>query len=436
MLADSALRYYAYSGDGAVVRLVRGLLDHQIALGSTPAGWKWARVPYASAAAGELRYAGADDAWCDGCGRGDGKGVLEPDKVGELGFAYVRFYELTGERRYRDAAVACANALAANVRRGDETRSPWPFRVHARTGLVREEYSAHVLSSIRLFDELVRLSIGHTTEYQRARALAWSWLMTYPMQNDAWSGYFEDIHAHDDPTANPNQLLALQAAQYLLSSPECDPRWREHAAHLMDWVVETFGGDENNEAGLQYGARAISEQRADMAKMGSHTARFAATKALWFEKTGDQAAKEEAFRAFNWATYMCGEDGVVAVGEDKNEGFWFSDGYGDYIRHFLTGMAAVPEWAPAENHILRSSSVVRDVRYEPHSVSYTTFDPASAEVIRVKGRPLEVRAGDAVLPERQDVADEGYTIRPVSSGGFTLHLRHERSRRITIRTGS
>ena len=29
--------------------------------------------------------AGADDAWCDFCGRGDGAGVIEPDKVGELG---------------------------------------------------------------------------------------------------------------------------------------------------------------------------------------------------------------------------------------------------------------------------------------------------------------------------------------------------------------
>jgi len=28
-------------------------------------------------------------------------------------------------------------------------------------------------------------------------------------------------------------------------------------------------------------------------------------------------------------------------------GSWFSDGYGDYIRHFMEGLAAVPEWAPA-----------------------------------------------------------------------------------------
>ena len=41
-------------------------------------------------------------------------------------------YRMTGERKYRDAALHCADALAHNVRSGNERQSPWPFRVDAR----------------------------------------------------------------------------------------------------------------------------------------------------------------------------------------------------------------------------------------------------------------------------------------------------------------
>ena len=81
MLADSAAAYYAYSGDRRVVDLVRGLLDHQIAHGTTPPGWKWARVPYASSDHGATEYRGAFELQYDKVhiGRGDGYGVIEPD---------------------------------------------------------------------------------------------------------------------------------------------------------------------------------------------------------------------------------------------------------------------------------------------------------------------------------------------------------------------
>src|SRR5580704_16258248 len=123
--------------------------------------------------------------------------------------------------------------------------------------------------------------------------------------------------------------------------------------------------------------------------MGSHTARYGATLALWAEVTGDTAARDRALRSLNWATYTCGEDGIVAVGEDKNEGWWFSDGYGDYIRHFMVAISAVPEWAPShENHLLRSTSVVTEVDYAQASrVSWATFDAEAIDTLRLSARP-------------------------------------------------
>ena len=58
-----------------------------------------------------------------------------------------------------------------------------------------------------------------------------------------------------------------------------------------------------------------------------------------------------------WATYMVDTDGKNRYYHDD---IWLTDGYGDYVRHYLRAMAAAPELAPPDqNHLLRTSSVVR-----------------------------------------------------------------------------
>ena len=425
MLTDSAVLWYAFSGDAAAVSVVHRALEHQIGHGSTPADWDWARVPYASAAAGAADYEGADDTWCDFCGRGDGIGVIEPDKVGELGVAYLQAFELTGDAVLRDAAVACADALAAHVRPGDKRHSPWPFRVYAKTNVVREEYSAHVIGALMLLDELARLEIGDVAAYRRSRKTALDWLLAVPIADDAWSGYFEDVDIHPDPHENPNQYCALRAARWLMAHPEDDPGWKAHVAHILAWTTQTFGGDTARERGTQWGATVIGEQHDDIVKMGSHTARYGATLALWAEATGDRAARERGELSLDWATYACREDGVVAVAEDPNEGWWFSDGYGDYIRHFLAAMAAAPDWAPrTEDHLLRSTSVVSQVEYTPGRVRWTTFDGAATEMLRLTFRPARVLSGGTLLSKRQTLDAAGYTETPLATGGYLVHVRH------------
>ena len=61
MITDSALLYYAYSGDENVMTLVRDMLDHSIANGSTEPNEEWSGVPYASSDGGSLYYCGATD---------------------------------------------------------------------------------------------------------------------------------------------------------------------------------------------------------------------------------------------------------------------------------------------------------------------------------------------------------------------------------------
>jgi hypothetical protein len=436
-LVEGAAAWHAFSGDRRVIDLVRRALDYQLANGTTPAdpAWAWPSVPYASSDHGGLRYRGAHDFLyvteegpAPRLGRGDGYGVIEPDKLGELGVAYLTAWKLTEDLRYRDAALACARALARHVREGDRERSPWPFRVVAETGVVREEYCANLAPTLRLLDELTRLGLGEVDEWRKARALAWAWLEAYPFQNDAWANYFEDLFWMPGPT-NLNQYDAGEMARYLLENPERHPEWRGRTAHLLEWIESTFGGDTERERGVQWGAVTVSEQVEYMYKMGSHTSRFASVLALWSERTGDAAAREKAFRSFNWASYMADERGVVRVGPVE-ESLWFSDGYGDYIRHFMTGMGAVPEWAPpGEDHLVRSSSVVTEVAYGPGVVRYRTSDGEGDEVLRLSFTPRTVAAGGQPLARATAGAAAGWSFEPDTG---ILRVRRSDARQIRI----
>jgi hypothetical protein len=95
--------------NGLKVYLVHSTFDPSTLRGTdwphNPAGWEWASVPYASSDAGATEYFGADDVkYCEkerpgrgACGVGDGRYAIQPDKDGELGVGYLKFYELTGE---------------------------------------------------------------------------------------------------------------------------------------------------------------------------------------------------------------------------------------------------------------------------------------------------------------------------------------------------
>jgi hypothetical protein len=439
MLADSASMYYFYSGNTGVVTLVSGLLNHHLLHGTTPTnGYVWAGVPYSTGASGSTNYGNDRDYE----GGGDTLGVLEPDKIGELGYhGYLRFYELMGNTNYLNAAVACADQLALHIRAGDSTHSPWAFRVVAQTGATShsEEYCADVVAPIRLFDELVRLGLGNTNAYQAARVTAWNWLTNYPMANQHWANYFEDVKPRPNDLGNVNQYDPGETACHLLEHPELDPNWFNHVTNLLGYIETNFGGTDHDELGLTNGARVISEQNEYKYKMASHTSRFAADYALLYSLTGDTNAEDKAYYSLNWCTYMCRSNGVVIEGPAEfinSPACWFTDGHGDYIRHFMLALGAVPEWAPAgQNHITGSTTVIKSVTYaaDSNSIAYTTFDSASTETLRLTFTPMDVFVNGTPLPQRSDLNQPGWVF---TASNSVLRLRHDTGTSVQIVAGT
>ncbi len=429
---DSALTWYPYSGDSEAIRKVGAMLNYSLAHGTTPAKWSWEGVPFPTGCGNQPDYGR-----CLSDMPKAFYGGIEPDKVGELGIGYALYYELTGKKSYLKAAIHCADALAAHVRHGDDTHTPWAFRVDGRTGatLDGEEFGGIVVSPLRLFDELIRIQKGDVNAYGRARRIAWSWLDSHQLDPksptfDDWTGYFEDV-AKDQ--SNVNQAAPTYTALYLLNLRDParrDPLWRTHVNHLIAWVDQHLG------VGPFYGATGINEQGpasggsylcCSLAGLGSDTARWAAVNALYYQKTGDGQARENAFRSLNYATYFAGSDGKVSCcGQSFGAiQYWFSDGYSDYLRSFIWTMAAIPALAPdGQSHLLSSTSVVQLVNYGHHQIAYRTFDKDAAEVLRLNFRPVSVTAGGRALTERRTLAGQGYTLKSLGGGSFVVRVHH------------
>lgn len=436
---DSALAWYPYSGDENAVTTVRGMLDYLLSHGLTPMRWSWSGVPFPTGCGNQPIYGR-----CLSDMPKTYYGGIEPDKVGEVGVGYALMYEDTGDHAYLEEAIRCADALATHVTTGNDTHTPWPFRVDGRTGatLDGETFGGIVVSPLRLFDVLIRIHQGDVTAYLRARRMAWDWLESHQLNPrsrtyDDWTGYFEDVPR--DQT-DLNQAAPTYTALYLLNLPHLDavdPHWRAQVSHLIEWVKQHFG------IGPFYGAWGINEQGpavghylcCSTAGLGSDTSRWAAVNALYYERTGSAQAREQAFSSLNYATYFEASNGEVSCcGQSLGTfQYWFSDGYSDYLRSFNWTMAAIPSLAPVgQSHLLGSTSVVQHVDYGHDRIRYRTFDDDSTEVLRLSFRPTIVTADGTALHSETSLNGVGYTLQPLSNGGFALRVHHDSSGDVVV----
>lgn len=434
---------YQYTGWEGVRENMKFIADYYIAHGFSPSDAQWPNLPFPY---NTLVYSGRYD--------GDmilGPGYTQPDKAGAFGDELVTLYQMTGRRVYLDAAVKIADTLAHHVQPGDAEHSPLPFKVHAFTGEVgtlrsntgdgsvtgRSTYTTNWVGALQLFERLIRLGEGHTRAYQRAFELILDWMRRVPLENHRWGPFFEDIPGWSD-----TQINAVTFARFILLHRELFPQWRQDVNSIFDWVYERLGDDQ----WAAYGVRAVREQTAYLTPGNSHTARQAATELLYASLTGDTSRAEHAVRQLNWATYMVDHDGKNNYPRDE---VWLTDGYGDYVRHYLRAMAAMPELAPSgQNHILDSTSILTQADYAPDFnkrlfpdvrpeewgrvlIFYSTFDRQGTETLRLAAKPSRITLNDRILEEVAELDREGWNWRPLASGGV-LKIRRTDGDRVKI----
>jgi hypothetical protein len=397
---------HAYTGDEAVKQNMVLIADLLLQNRTTGAKDEWPSLPYLY----NTRRFTKD---YDGIMRG-GPGYVEPDKVGSIAYELLVLHKITGDRRYLDAAVRWATVLARKAREGDNEISPLPYRVRARDGAVASSYTTNWVSTLRLWKALAEMGKGDVAAYKRAHDLTVRWLKAYPAKTNKWGPFFEDV---GNIYWSDTQINAVTLAMYVMDEREAwGPTWKEDARAMLDWADRTLG----NDTWKKYGVRVMNEQTSYRVPGNSHTSRQASMELRWAELAGDGSRKPNAVRGLSWATYHIAADGRNRYYHDD---IWLTDGYGDFVRHFLRAMAAAPEIAPDDqDHLLRTTSVVQSVSYAPGRIAYRTFhggrDGAGEELLKVTTfKPARVTLGGKELPR---LASREELAAATSNGGYTL----------------
>jgi len=441
MALSSWRLYYAYSGNERVKANMYFIADYYLTHGLSAANAKWPDLPFPY---NMFIYSGLYD--------GDmraGKDVLQPDKAGSFALELVHLYKISENPLYLQAAVKIANTLSSHIQNGNINYSPLPFKVNPYTGsipLLRDHeftgtwidtagYTSNWAPTMQLFVDLIELKKGETNSYQAGFDTMLSWMKQYPMKENKWGPFFEDVDWWSE-----TQINAMTFARFIMEHRQYFPEWKNDVLKIINWSHKNFANDKWK----KYGVIVTNEQTVYQTPGNSHSSRQAADELLFVKLSGDSSLYENAVRELNWATYMVDFDGKNRFPQDEP---WLTDGYGDYVRHYLRAMDAFPELtAPNEDHIISSSSVIQQADYEGHlkkyiflgfenmdsskvKLFYRTFDSTGTERIKLKKKPSAVLVDNKPVPENN--TGEGYEWKPMQSGGL-LTICREHGKKVLL----
>jgi hypothetical protein len=416
MALSSWALLYAYTGYPAIIDNMKYLADNYLERSLSAPEDAWPDMPYPyNTEIHSGKY--------DGDMR-NGKSISQPDKAGTFGYELVRLYEMTGDKKYLVAATKIANTLSEHMQAGDSIKSPLPFRVNAITGetgslfdnqgsgkkMEPALYTANWTGTMMLYEELIALDVPAKEHYKKAFNTLLQWMIDFPLKTNRWGPFFEDIPGWSDTQTN-----AITFAMFILQHPDLFPQWPEKVKWIIGWTYRELGNHEYE----KYKVVVMNEQTVYRVPGNSHSSRQASVELMYAEKSGDTSYTSNAVRALNWATYTVANDGRNRYIRDD---IWLTDGYGDYVRHYIRAMASMPELAPSDkNRFLGTTSLVTSILYERDKISYSTFSGA-ADVLRLTSKPKKITV-DGIELEKATPGSTGYEWKTLTSGGV-LRIIH------------
>jgi hypothetical protein len=335
----SYLKYYDYIGksDPKVMNIAKKMGDYLVKESVTPNEGAYPRFTRSTGVNTDFPLKAA----CQDDKKLGGVNCIEPDKGGIAGFALVKLYDATGDKRYLEQAIQNADVLVKNMRPGDATHAPWPFRVDYITGQHWGERNGDMVFILRLFDELIAKG---NEKYKAPRETLWTWIKTIQLaapetrEGSLWIQFFEDQGVEDNRTS----WAPLEMARYLIEKKDkLDPDWKADAEKCIQFALKFFSGHQPG------GVTTVFEQDTDMRPWGGACSKLGGVAAMFYAAGGGDQYKDMAYRNLTWMTYHIDSDGCPAhqTGDPKQRrGGWQEDCHTDVIHNFMDAIAAVPEW--------------------------------------------------------------------------------------------
>jgi hypothetical protein len=236
-------------------------------------------------------------------------------------------------------------------------------------------------------------------------------MKAYPLKTNKWGPFFEDIPGWSDTQTN-----AITFALFILQNPDLFPDWQKEVKGIIEWTHKELGNKEYS----KYKVEVMNEQTVYRVPGNSHSSRQASVELMYTQLSGDTTYKTNAVHTLNWATYTVANDGRNRYIRDD---IWLTDGYGDYVRHYLRAMAAMPELAPShKNRFLGTTSVVTLINFKQEAINYTTFNSAT-DILRLTRKPGKITCDGTEMKETNDANSEGFNWKTLPTGGV-LQIKH------------
>jgi hypothetical protein len=419
--------YYQYSGDPIAFIYIPRVVDYILDYGLTDPRADWPSFPISTPTRGKAY------------GKCDPRGRSQLDLCAITGVEVLRAYKLTGNPRYRRMAEHWGDVFAAKCQFANPDLSPWNRYVDPSVVGWSDVLTGTTSLIVDFLDDLIRLGYtGKQGALVKARDAGRRFLNEKMLPawwvNDVWARTYWDWD-------NPMMCgMVSMCADHFMKYPQAYPNWRNDLRNMLSLLWNRNGADPASRGDVYSGAWAFPESSVCCGTSLSYNQYTAGPTLIRYGVLAhSEWAREIGRRMMLMATYDSLPDGVVKdglLGDQVATGEWSNLAHPWPLCQVLEAIAWMPrEFAPnRENHIVRSTSVVREVLYEKGRISYTTFDaPVGVrEVLRLAFRPTSVRADGGRLKLRRSLDANGYALEPLGNGDFIVTLRHDGKPRVVV----
>ncbi|HOX59848.1 MAG TPA: malectin domain-containing carbohydrate-binding protein [Candidatus Paceibacterota bacterium] len=421
--------YYRYTGDPAAVAHLTYMGNFLLEACLTPPDHPWPDFPISAPVKGKAYW------------KCDTNGMIQLDLCADMGRALLRTYQLTGNERWLAAARHWGDLLAERCHL-EPASDPWPRYANPESAPWKnKKQTGGVVMILAFLDEFVRLGhAGKEGQILQAREAGLRYLrdrlLPAWLADDTWGRYFWDWE-------NPTQgcTLTAEVPAYLIAQRSLFPGWRQDARNIMTLFYNRTSAAPQSGGDVFNGAWAYPESSPCCGRSLWYSPLLVGrTLAQYAAETGDPWAREMAVRQLILQTYDAHDTGITEDNIDGGiivNGVWFNIAHPLPLRWVLEAISWLPEQLDAsrENHVVRSSAVVNQVRYGDGEIAYSTFDapPRTVDVLRLSFKPAKITADGRSLRRRRDLSANGYTLKPLPNGDAIVHIRHDGAKEVVVR---
>jgi hypothetical protein len=419
--------YYQYSGDPIAFIYIPLAVDYILDYGLTDEKADWPLFPISTPTKGKAY------------GKCDATGRNQLDLCAITGTEVLRAHKLTGNPRYLRMAKHWGDVFAAKCQFSDPELSPWNRYVDPSVVGWSDVLTGTTSIIVDFLDDLIQAGYrGKGGAIVKARDAGRRFLNEHMLPawwvNDTWGRTYWDW---DNPMICG---MASMCADHFMKFPQAYPNWRNDLRNILSLVWNRNGADPASRGDVYSGAWAFPESSVCCGLSLSYNQYTAGPTLIRYGAlSGSEWAREIGRRMMIMATYDSLPNGVVKdglLGDQVATGEWSNLAHPWPLCQVMEAIAWLPaEFGPnRENHIVRSTTVVNEVRYDQGRIAYATYDAPldTREVLRLAFTPTSVLANGRRLPLKPALHGNGYTVAPLPNGDSIVTIRHDGKQRIVV----